>query len=85
MLPTRHLVEFLLTVRSAGHVTLQLVLMGMICIGIALLSDGAWAIASGSARHWLGRSTRRLERLSGTGGVMLIGLGVGLAVTGRKS
>jgi threonine/homoserine/homoserine lactone efflux protein len=71
--------------RSAGHVTLQLVLLGMICIGIALLSDGAWAIASGSARHWLGRSTRRLERLSGTGGVMLIGLGVGLAVTGRKS
>ena len=71
--------------RSAGHVTLQLALLGMICIGIALLSDGAWAIASGSARHWLGRSTRRLERLSAAGGVMLIGLGVGLAVTGRKS
>jgi threonine/homoserine/homoserine lactone efflux protein len=71
--------------RSAGHVTLQLVLLGMICIGIALLSDGAWAIASGTARHWLGSSTRRLERLSGTGGAMLIGLGVGLAVTGRKS
>jgi threonine/homoserine/homoserine lactone efflux protein len=71
--------------RSAGHVTVQLVLLGIICIGIALLSDGAWAIASGTARHWLGRSTRRLERLSATGGVMLVGLGIGLAVTGRKS
>jgi threonine/homoserine/homoserine lactone efflux protein len=71
--------------RSQGHVTLQLALLGLMCIAIALLSDGAWAIASGTARQWLGGSSRRLERLSGAGGVMLIGLGVGLAVTGRKN
>jgi threonine/homoserine/homoserine lactone efflux protein len=71
--------------RGQGHVTVQLALLGMICIAIALLSDGAWAIASGTARQWLGRSPQRLERLTGTGGAMLIGLGVGLAVTGRKS
>jgi threonine/homoserine/homoserine lactone efflux protein len=70
--------------RSQGHVTLQLALLGVICIAIALLSDGAWAIASGTARQWLGSSSRRLERLTGAGGVMLVGLGVGLAVTGRK-
>jgi threonine/homoserine/homoserine lactone efflux protein len=70
--------------RSAGHVTLQLLTLGAICLVIALLSDGAWAIASGSARHWLGRSSRRLELLSATGGAMLVGLGVALAVTGRK-
>ena len=70
--------------RTQGHVTVQLALLGAICIFIALLSDGAWALASGTARHWLGSSPRRLERLSGAGGVMLIGLGVGLAVTGRK-
>lgn len=70
--------------RSQGHATVQLALLGLICIGIALLSDGAWALASGSARHWLGSSPRRLERMSGVGGAMLIGLGVGLAVTGRK-
>ena len=51
---------------------------------IAILSDGIWAIGSGSARHWLGRSPQRLERLSATGGLMLVGLGVGLAVTGRR-
>jgi len=71
--------------RGQGHVTLQLALLGMICIAIALLSDGAWAIASGTARQWLGRSPQRLERLTGVGGAMLIGLGVGLAVTGRKN
>ncbi len=71
--------------RGRGHVTVQLALLGAICIAIALLSDGAWAIASGTARQWLGRSPKRLERLSGAGGAMLIGLGVGLAVTGRKS
>jgi threonine/homoserine/homoserine lactone efflux protein len=71
--------------RSQGHVTVQLALLGAICILVALLSDGAWAIASGSAREWLGSSPRRLERLGGVGGVMLVGLGVGLAVTGRRN
>jgi threonine/homoserine/homoserine lactone efflux protein len=35
-------------------------------------------------REWLGSSPRRLERLTAGGGVALIGLGVGLAITGRK-
>jgi threonine/homoserine/homoserine lactone efflux protein len=71
-------------VPSQGHATLQLLTLGAICVAIAVLSDGAWALASGSARQWLGRSPRRLARLSATGGVMLVGLGVGLAVTGRS-
>jgi threonine/homoserine/homoserine lactone efflux protein len=61
-----------------------LLTLGFVCILIALLSDGIWAIGSGSARQWLGGSPRRLERLSAGGGVMLIGLGVGLAATGRQ-
>jgi threonine/homoserine/homoserine lactone efflux protein len=70
--------------RSRGHTTLQLLSLGGIAVAIALLSDGAWAIGSGTARQWLGRSPRRLQWLSATGGVMLVGLGVGLAVTGRR-
>jgi threonine/homoserine/homoserine lactone efflux protein len=70
--------------RSQGHVTVQLALLGLICVVIALLSDAAWAFASGSARQWLGSSPRRLERLTAGGGVTLIGIGVGLAITGRK-
>jgi threonine/homoserine/homoserine lactone efflux protein len=71
--------------RSQGHATLQLLTLGAICVALAVLSDGAWGLLSGSARQWLGGSQHRLERLSATGGLMLIGLGVGLAVTGRRS
>jgi threonine/homoserine/homoserine lactone efflux protein len=71
--------------RSAGHPALQLATLGAVCIAIALFSDGAWAVASGTARNWLGSSSRRLEWLGATGGVMLMGLGVALAATGRKS
>jgi threonine/homoserine/homoserine lactone efflux protein len=70
--------------RSAGHTTLQILTLGSLCVVIGFLSDGAWAIASGAARDWLGRSTKRLELLSTTGGAMLIGLGVVLAITGRR-
>jgi threonine/homoserine/homoserine lactone efflux protein len=72
-------------VRSQGHVTLQLALLGAICVAIGLLSDATWAIASGSARQWFGRSPRRLERMTGAGGAMLIALGFGLALTSRRS
>lgn len=70
--------------RSLGHPTLQLATLGVVCAVIAVLSDGSWAIASGTARAWLGRSPRRLERLSAGGGVTMIALGVGLALTGRR-
>jgi threonine/homoserine/homoserine lactone efflux protein len=70
--------------RSAGHVQLQFLLLGAISLIVGLFSDGAWAIVSGTARVWLARSPRRLELIGGAGGLVLIGLGVRLAVTGRK-
>ena len=48
------------------------------------VSDSAWAIAAGTARGWLARSRGRLEAIAGAGGLVLIGLGVRLAVTGRR-
>jgi len=71
--------------RSSGHVTLQLLTLGAICIAIALVSDGTWAMVSGTARAWLGRSSRRLELMTGAGGATLIALGFGLALTSRRS
>ncbi len=70
---------------SQGHETLQLATLGLVCALIALLSDSSWAIASGTARRWLGGSPKRLERLSAGGGVTLIALGAYLALTGRKN
>ncbi|MGH2856353.1 MAG: LysE family translocator [Solirubrobacteraceae bacterium] len=72
------------TDRAAGHMNLQLATMGLVCAVVALISDSSWALASGTARHWLGRSPRRLQALSAGGGVTLIGLGAWLALTGRR-
>ena len=67
-----------------GHVPLQLLLLGLVFVAIALVSDSIWGLAAGSARVWLGRSPRRLSALGGLGGLVMIGLGVRLAVTGRQ-
>jgi threonine/homoserine/homoserine lactone efflux protein len=70
--------------RAAGRVPLQMLLLGAIFIGIAVISDGSWALAAGTARAWIARSPRRLELVGGAGGLGMIGIGVSLAVSGRK-
>ncbi len=70
--------------RSAGHVPVQMLLLGAVFIAIAVLSDSTWALLAGSARAWLARSPRRLALVGGTGGLVMIGIGASLALTGRK-
>jgi len=70
--------------RGAGNVPPQILLLGAIFAGIALVCDSTWALAAGTARAWLARSPRRLELLGGTSGLVMIGLGAALALTGRK-
>jgi threonine/homoserine/homoserine lactone efflux protein len=70
--------------RSAGPLWVQLLVLGLIFQLLAVACDSMWALAAGTARVWLGRSPRRLATLSGTGGVMMIGLGGVLAFTGAK-
>ncbi|HEX5294184.1 MAG TPA: LysE family translocator [Streptosporangiaceae bacterium] len=70
--------------RSAGHVSLQMLLLGAVWSAIALVCDSSWALAAGSARAWLARTPRRLAAVGGAGGLAMIGIGVGLAFTGRK-
>jgi threonine/homoserine/homoserine lactone efflux protein len=69
---------------SLGHVPLQMLVLGLVFVAIAMVCDGAWALVAGTARERLVSSPRRLEMIGGAGGVVLVGLGVGLAVTGRK-
>jgi threonine/homoserine/homoserine lactone efflux protein len=70
--------------RAAGHVPAQLLTLGAIFIGIALISDSMWAIAAASARTWFTRSPRRLELIGGASGLAMIGIGASLALTGGK-
>lgn len=70
---------------AAGAAWLQLLLLGLIFQTLALVCDSVWALAAGTARAWFARSPRRISTLSGAGGVMMIGLGGVLAVSGSKS
>jgi len=69
---------------SQGDVSLQLLVLGLFAVAIALLSDSTWGILAGTARSWLGRSPRRLQIMGGTAGIVMIGLGVRLAFSGRN-
>jgi len=70
--------------RQGGHVPVQIIALGAIFAGIALLSDSTWALAAGTVRAWLSSSPRRLEALGGTGGLLMIGIGARLALTGHN-
>jgi threonine/homoserine/homoserine lactone efflux protein len=67
-----------------GHVAGQMLLLGLIFNAIALASDSVWGLSASAARHWFGRSPRRLAAVGRIGGLSMIGLGVSVALTGRK-
>jgi threonine/homoserine/homoserine lactone efflux protein len=69
--------------RQSGDVPIQIIMLGAIFAGIALISDSAWALAAGTARAWLASSPRRLALIGGVGGLAMIGIGTRLAFAGR--
>ena len=64
---------------TAGHVGLQVALLGLLFAVLAVASDSAWAMAAGKARDWFARRPERLDAMGATGGVMMIGLGATMA------
>jgi len=70
--------------RPRGHVPAQLFVLGLIFVLIALICGSVWSLVASGARAWFGRSPRRLQLVGGAGGLAMIGLGIGVAVTGRK-
>ncbi|MFI9766020.1 LysE family translocator [Streptomyces sp. NPDC052415] len=70
--------------RAAGQVAVQMLLLGLVFNVIALASDSVWGLVAATARGWFARSPRRLSAVGGVGGMTMIGLGVTVAVTGRK-
>lgn len=68
-----------------GHVPVQMLLLGVIWAVIALVSDSVWGLAAGGVRRWLVRSARRSPRMQAASGAVMVGLGVGLAVSSRSS
>ncbi|GFE27323.1 MULTISPECIES: LysE family translocator [Streptomyces] len=68
---------------SAGHVPLQMMVLGLVPVAIGLITDTLWGLGASAARSWFARSDRRLSMVGGAGGFAMIGLGVTVAATGR--
>ncbi len=70
--------------RDQGRVAAQMLLLGLVFNVIAVACDSLWGLLAATARDWFATSPRRLSLVGGTGGLAMIGLGVTVAVTGRK-
>jgi threonine/homoserine/homoserine lactone efflux protein len=69
---------------DAAPAPLQMAVLGLVFVAVALVSDSVWGLAAGTARSWFARSPRRLEHLTGAGGLAIAALGVRLAVSRRE-
>lgn len=65
----------------SGPVALQSMLLGLLFGAMACCSDSIWALAAGRARDWFARRPGRLDGLSVTGGVAMLGLGAVMLTT----
>ncbi len=70
---------------ESGPAAPQLLFLGLVFAVMAVGSDTCWALAASRARDWFARKPKRLDHLSVTGGVMMVGLGAALATTGNSS
>jgi threonine/homoserine/homoserine lactone efflux protein len=71
--------------RAAGHVPAQMLVLALVSVGIGAVSDSCWGCAASAVRAWFARSPRRFELVGGAGGLAMIGVGVTVALTGRRS
>ncbi len=70
--------------RTAGHIPVQMIVLSLVSFVIAIACDSVWAVGASAARAWFARSPRRTELVGGCGGLCMVGLGLSVAVTGRK-
>jgi len=71
--------------RAHGSVPAQMLLLALVSVVIGGVCDCAWGFAASVVRNWFARSPRRFEMVGGAGGLAMIGVGVTVAITGRKS
>jgi threonine/homoserine/homoserine lactone efflux protein len=70
--------------RGAGDVPLQMLLLALVSVSIGMVSDSAWGLAASGVRAWFARSPRRFALVGGAGGLAMIGVGMTVALTGRR-
>ena len=63
---------------AAGHVGVQMAVLGLVFGVMAICSDSIWAVLASKARDWFARQPHRLDHLGAAGGTMMVGVGVTL-------
>jgi threonine/homoserine/homoserine lactone efflux protein len=66
---------------AKGSVALQMLILGLILVSIALVTDSIYAMAAGTAGRWLRGNLRYLRYQRYVTGTVYIGLGIGAALT----
>lgn len=70
--------------RAAGNVQAQMLVLALVSVCLGLVSDCAWGLGASAVRAWFARSPRRYALVGGAGGLAIIGVGLTIALTGRK-
>jgi threonine/homoserine/homoserine lactone efflux protein len=70
--------------RAEGHVPAQMLLLALVSVSIGAVTDSAWGLAASGVRAWFAKSPRRYAAVGGAGGLAMIGVGVTVALTGRR-
>jgi threonine/homoserine/homoserine lactone efflux protein len=70
--------------RDAGNVAPQILLLGLLFAGTAVISDAVWVLAAGALRSWFTRAPRRAELVGAAGGLGIAAVGLSFLVSGRK-
>lgn len=72
--------------RAAPVPTTRLLgVLGLVLVAAASSIDLVWALAAGSARDRFVSSPRRIRRVGGAGGLILMALGAGVISTARRA
>ena len=66
---------------GSGPAAPQVALLGLVFAALAVCSDSLWALGAGKARDWFARKPHRLDKLSASGGSMMIALGITLGAS----
>ena len=74
---TAALPQFVVT--DGAPMPVQMAALGLIFVGIALISDSLWGLLAGTARQWLAGRPRHLEGIGAVGGGLMIAVGIRLA------
>jgi len=70
--------------RGAGHVAGQMLVLALVSVLLGAVSDCGWGFAASAVRNWFASSPRRFALVGGAGGLAMIGVGVTVAIAGRK-